>query len=90
MKEVVAYVVASHGYSQRRACRLTRQHRSTPAQTEQAGPANRDPTADARDYRGPDPLWLSTGPCDAEARRLDGWAACRLPAVPGGGTGFAD
>ena len=29
MKEVVDYVVASHGYSERRACRLTRQHRST-------------------------------------------------------------
>lgn len=29
MKEVVAYVVGSHGYSQRRACSLTRQHRST-------------------------------------------------------------
>ena len=29
MREVVAYVVASHGYSERRACSLTRQHRST-------------------------------------------------------------
>ena len=29
MKEVVDYVVASHGYSQRRACLVTRQHRST-------------------------------------------------------------
>ena len=29
MKKVVAYVVESHGYSERRACKLTRQHRST-------------------------------------------------------------
>lgn len=29
MKSVVEYMVASHGYSERRACRLTRQHRST-------------------------------------------------------------
>lgn len=37
MKEVVAYVVASHGYSERRACRMTRQHRST-----QRKPSTRD------------------------------------------------
>lgn len=29
MKDVVAYVVSSHGYSERRACAVTRQHRST-------------------------------------------------------------
>ena len=29
MRQVVAYLMASHGYSQRRACRLTRQGRST-------------------------------------------------------------
>ena len=29
MKQVVDYVVQTHRYSQRRACRLTRQHRST-------------------------------------------------------------
>lgn len=26
MKDVVAYVVASHGYSERKACQVTRQH----------------------------------------------------------------
>ena len=29
MKEVVAYVASRHGYSERRACSLTCQHRST-------------------------------------------------------------
>jgi putative transposase len=43
MKEVVAYVVASHGYSERRACRLTRQHRST-----QRKPSIRDPRTELR------------------------------------------
>ena len=38
MRQVVAYVMASHGYSQRRACRLTGQHRST-----QCRPSCRDP-----------------------------------------------
>jgi putative transposase len=38
MKEVVAYVTACHGYSERRACALTRQHRST-----QRKPSTRDP-----------------------------------------------
>lgn len=38
MKSVVEYMVASHGYSERRACRLTRQHRST-----QRKPSTRDP-----------------------------------------------
>jgi putative transposase len=38
MKDVVAYVRASHGYSERRACKLTRQHRST-----QRKPVTRDP-----------------------------------------------
>jgi putative transposase len=43
MKEVVAYVVASHGYSERRACRLTRQHRST-----QRKPSTSDPLTELR------------------------------------------
>ena len=38
MKDVVAYVTACHGYSERRACALTRQHRST-----QRKPSRRDP-----------------------------------------------
>ena len=43
MKQVVDYVVASHGYSQRRACRLTRQHRST-----QRKALRRDPRTELR------------------------------------------
>lgn len=43
MKEVVAYVVSSHGYSERRACRVTRQHRST-----QRKPSTRDPRTELR------------------------------------------
>lgn len=43
MKEVVAYVTASHGYSERRACKLTRQHRST-----QRKPSTRDPRTEIR------------------------------------------
>ena len=43
MKEVVDYVVASHGYSQRRACQVTRQHRST-----QRKPITRDPRTEVR------------------------------------------
>jgi len=43
MKQVVDYVVGSHGYSQRRACRLTRQHRST-----QRKPSTRDPRTAVR------------------------------------------
>ena len=43
MKQVVDYVVASHGYSQRRACRLTRQHRST-----RRKPSTRDPLTEVR------------------------------------------
>ena len=43
MKQVVDYVVASHGYSQRRACKLTRQHRST-----QRKPSTRDPRTEIR------------------------------------------
>ena len=43
MKEVVAYVVASHGYSERRACRMTHQHRST-----QRKPSTRDPRTELR------------------------------------------
>ena len=38
MKQVVDYVVATHRYSQRKACRLTQQHRST-----QRRPSTRDP-----------------------------------------------
>lgn len=37
MKEVVAYIVASHGYSERKACQVTRQLRST-----QRRPSTRD------------------------------------------------
>lgn len=43
MKPVVDYVVASHGYSQRRACGLTRQHRST-----QRKALRRDPRTELR------------------------------------------
>src|SRR3546814_746480 len=43
MKEVVAYVVSSHGYSERRACRVTTQHRST-----QRKPSTRDPRTAVR------------------------------------------
>jgi SAM-dependent methyltransferase len=38
MKEVVRYVTSYHGYSERRACALTRQHRAT-----QRKPLRRDP-----------------------------------------------
>jgi hypothetical protein len=38
MKDVVVYVTADHGYSERRACALTRQARST-----QRKPSVRDP-----------------------------------------------
>jgi len=43
MKEVVAYVMSSHGYSERRACRVTAQHRST-----QRKPSTRDPRTEVR------------------------------------------
>ena len=43
MREIVAYVVASHGYSERRACSLTRQHRST-----QRRPSRQDPRTELR------------------------------------------
>ena len=43
MKKVVAYVTACHGYSERRACALTRQHRST-----QRKPSVRDPRLEVR------------------------------------------
>ena len=43
MKEVVAYVARSHGYSERRACSLTRQRRST-----QRKPSTRDPRLEIR------------------------------------------
>ena len=38
MKEVVRYVTSCHGYSESRACALTRQHRAT-----QRKPSRRDP-----------------------------------------------
>lgn len=43
MKDVVDYVTACHGYSERRACALTRQHRST-----QRKPSIRDPRTEVR------------------------------------------
>tara|TARA_R110000787_G_scaffold4651_1_gene17670 strand:- start:9813 stop:10169 length:357 start_codon:yes stop_codon:yes gene_type:complete len=43
MKQVVDYVRASHGYSERRACRLTQQNRST-----QRKPLRRDPLTELR------------------------------------------
>lgn len=43
MKQVVAYVAQSHGYSERRACSLTCQHRST-----QRKPGTRDPRIEIR------------------------------------------
>ena len=43
MRQVVAYLIASHGYSQRRACRLTRQGRST-----QRRISRRDPRTELR------------------------------------------
>ncbi|WP_435693844.1 IS3 family transposase [Rhizobium lusitanum] len=43
MKQVVAYVTACHGYSERRARALTRQHRST-----QRKPMRRDPRTELR------------------------------------------
>jgi len=43
MRQVVAYVMASHGYSPRRACRLTRQGRST-----QRRASRRDPRTELR------------------------------------------
>lgn len=43
MKKVVAYVTACHGYSERRACALTRQHRST-----QRKPSVRNPRLEIR------------------------------------------
>ena len=43
MKKVVEYVTACHGYSERRACALTRQHCST-----QRKPSRRDPRLELR------------------------------------------
>jgi transposase InsO family protein len=43
MKGVVSYVTACHGYSERRACSLTRQHRST-----QRKPSIQDPRTEIR------------------------------------------
>jgi putative transposase len=44
MKEVVRYVTGCHGYTERRACRLTRQHRST-----QRKPRTRNPRTEIRE-----------------------------------------
>lgn len=43
MKKVVAYVVSLHGYSERRTCKVTRQHRST-----QRKLSTRDPRTELR------------------------------------------
>jgi putative transposase len=43
MRDVVAYVVGHHGYSERQACLLTRQHLST-----QRKPSIRDPRLEIR------------------------------------------
>jgi len=43
MKEVVAYVATSHGYSERKACKLTRQYRSA-----QRKSSTRDPRTEVR------------------------------------------
>ena len=43
MKDVVRYVTACHGYSEHRACSLTRQHRST-----QRKPSVLDPCLELR------------------------------------------
>lgn len=43
MKDVVAYVVSLHGYSERGACQVTLQHRST-----QRKPSTRDPRTEVR------------------------------------------
>jgi putative transposase len=43
MKQVVDYVTQTHGYSQRKACSLTRQHRST-----QRKPLRTDPLTELR------------------------------------------
>ena len=43
MKQGVGYVTACHGYSERRACALTCQHRST-----QRKPLRRDPRTELR------------------------------------------
>ena len=43
MKKVVDYMTACHGYSERRTCALTRQHRST-----QRKPSRRDPRLELR------------------------------------------
>ena len=83
MKEVVAYVVSSYGYGERRACQVTRQHRST-----QRKPSTRDPRAAVRqrmhEIVATRIRWLSAGACDAEARRLAGREECRLSTVPRG------
>ena len=43
MKEVVAYIISHHDYSERRACRIVRQHRST-----QRKPSTADPLTEVR------------------------------------------
>jgi len=47
MKHVVAYVTACHGYSERRACALTRQARSTQRKPSVRDPRHGDAVADA-------------------------------------------
>ena len=81
MKNVVDYVTACHGYSERRACALTRQHRST-----QRKPSTRDPRTEVRQrmheiVRDANPLRLSTRPHHAAARRVVGRAQPRLSAL---------
>lgn len=38
MKQVVGYIQSHHGLSERRACRITKQHRSTQRQVSTADP----------------------------------------------------
>jgi hypothetical protein len=68
MKDVVAYVTAYHGYSERRACALTRQARST-----QRKPSVRDPRTAMRLRM----QHLAFGPPD-EIFTLPHWNSWRL------------
>jgi hypothetical protein len=47
IKDVVVYVTACHGYSERRACALTRQARSTQRKPSVRDPRHGDAVADA-------------------------------------------
>jgi hypothetical protein len=81
MKQVVAYVTAHHGYSERRACALTRQHHST-----QRKPSIRDPRLELRQrmreiVQTRIPLRLSTCPGHVAPGRLGGEQEPGLPAV---------